>query len=78
MPAQEAVDAPRLHHQSRPEDVYFERSGLSSEVVGQLTGLGYKLVEQRPWGALELIEVADHRLRGASDPRLPAGGAVGY
>jgi gamma-glutamyltranspeptidase/glutathione hydrolase len=78
MAAQEAVDAPRLHHQSRPEDVYFERSGLSSEVVGQLTELGYKLVEQRAWGAVELVEIGDRRLRGASDPRLPAGAAIGY
>jgi gamma-glutamyltranspeptidase/glutathione hydrolase len=78
MAAQEAVDAPRFHHQSRPEDVFFERSGLSPEVVGQLTEMGYRLVEQRRWGAVELIEITNHRLRGASDPRVPAGAAVGY
>jgi gamma-glutamyltranspeptidase / glutathione hydrolase len=78
MAALEAVDAPRFHHQSRPEDVFFERSGLSPEVVGQLTKMGYRLVEQRPWGAVELIEITNHRLRGASDPRVPAGAAVGY
>jgi gamma-glutamyltranspeptidase/glutathione hydrolase len=78
MTAQEAVDAPRLHHQSQPEDVYFERSGLSPEVVTQLTAMGYRLVEQRPWGAVELIEIANRRLRGASDSRLPAGAAAGY
>ena len=78
MGAQEAVDAPRLHHQGQPEDVYFERSGLSPEVVSQLTAMGYKLVEQRPWGAVELIEIANRRLRGAGDRRLPAGAAVGY
>src|SRR4029077_3571829 len=43
MTAQEAVDAPRLHHQSQPEDVYFERSGLSPEVVMQLTAMGYRV-----------------------------------
>jgi gamma-glutamyltranspeptidase/glutathione hydrolase len=78
MAAQEAVDAPRLHHQALPEDVYFERSGLSTEVVTQLAAMGYKLVEQRPWGAVELIEIANGRLRGASDSRLPAGAAAGY
>jgi gamma-glutamyltranspeptidase/glutathione hydrolase len=78
MTAQEAVDAPRLHHQALPEDIYFERSGLSAEVVTQLTAMGYKLVEQRPWGAVELIEIANRRLRGASDSRLPAGAAIGY
>jgi len=40
--------------------------------------MGYKLVEQRPWGAVELIEIANRRLRGASDRRLPAGAAAGY
>jgi len=78
MTAQEAVDAPRLHHQSQPEDVYFERSGLSPEVVMQLTAMGYRVVEQRPWGAVELIEIANRRLYGASDSRLPAGAAAGY
>jgi gamma-glutamyltranspeptidase / glutathione hydrolase len=78
MAAQEAVDAPRLHHQAQPEEVYFERSGLSPETVTQLTAIGYKLVEQRPWGAVELIEIANRRLRGASDSRLPAGTAAGY
>ena len=78
MAAQEAVDAPRLHHQGQPEDVYFERSGLAPDVVTELTAMGYKLVEQRPWGAVELIEIANRRLHGASDSRLPAGAAVGY
>jgi len=65
----------RLEFDTRP---YFERSGLSPEVVAQLTALGYKLVEQRRWGAVELIEIANHRLRGTSDSRLPAGAAAGY
>jgi gamma-glutamyltranspeptidase/glutathione hydrolase len=78
MEVQEAVDAPRLHHQGQPEDVYFERSAVSPEVVSQLTAMGYKLVEQRPWGAVELIEITSRRLRGASDNRLPAGAAAGY
>ncbi len=78
MAAQEAVERPRLHHQGQPEDVYFERSGLSPEIVTQVTAMGYKLVEQRPWGAVELIEIANGRLRGASDSRLPAGAAAGY
>ena len=78
MAAQEAVDAPRFHHQSQPEDVYFERAGLSSDAIGQLTEMGYRLVEQRPWGTVELIEISNHALRGASDRRLPAGAAIGY
>ncbi len=78
MSPQAAVDAPRLHHQARPEAVYFERHGLSSEVAAGLKELGYKLVEQRPWGAVELIAIDNGRLIGASDPRRPAGAAIGY
>jgi gamma-glutamyltranspeptidase/glutathione hydrolase len=78
MTPQQAVDVPRLHHQGQPDEVYFERSGLPPDAVKQLSGMGYKLVEQRPWGAVELIEIANGRLYGASDPRRPAGAAVGY
>jgi gamma-glutamyltranspeptidase / glutathione hydrolase len=78
MAVQEAVDAPRVHHQSQPEDVYFERSGLPAEVITHLTEMGYRVVEQRPWGAVEMLEIAKQGFRGASDRRLPAGAAVGY
>jgi gamma-glutamyltranspeptidase/glutathione hydrolase len=78
MGPQEAVDAPRLHHQWRPEAVYFERSGLAPEIIKPLAELGYKLIEQRPWGAVQLIQIDNGRLYGASDSRRPAGAAVGY
>jgi gamma-glutamyltranspeptidase / glutathione hydrolase len=78
MSPQEAVDAPRLHHQGQPDEVYFEGSGLPVDTIKPLAEMGYKLAEQRPWGAVELIELANGRLYGASDPRRPAGAAVGY
>jgi gamma-glutamyltranspeptidase / glutathione hydrolase len=78
MGPQEAVDAPRLHHQWLPDEVAYERSGLPPDTNAALAGMGYKLVEQRPWGAVELIEIANGRLYGASDSRRAAGAAVGY
>ena len=78
MAPQQAVDAPRLHHQWLPDEIDYERSALAPEAVGELAGMGYKLVEQRPWGAVELIGIANGRLYGATDPRRPAGAAVGY
>jgi len=78
MAPQEAVDAPRLHYQALPDQLYYERSGLSPDTVQALAEGGYKLVEQRPWGAVELIEIANGRLYGASDSRRPAGAAAGY
>jgi len=78
MAPQEAVGAPRLHHQGLPDEVAYERSGLAPETIAELSGIGYKLVEQRPWGAVELIEIANGRLYGVNDPRRPAGAAIGY
>jgi len=78
MAPQQAVEAPRLHYQGLPDEVDYERSGLTPETTAELTTMGYKLVEQRPWGAVELIEIANGRLYGANDPRRPAGAAIGY
>ena len=78
MGPQEAVDAPRLHYQGQPDQVYFEPPGLSPDTVKELGEQGYRLIEQRPWGAVELIAIARHRLSGVSDNRRPAGAAVGY
>ncbi|TBL77175.1 gamma-glutamyltransferase [Obesumbacterium proteus] len=57
MAPQEAVDAPRIHHQWLPDEVYFEQRGLSADTQKLLQDRGYKLVEQTPWGAAELIMV---------------------
>lgn len=78
MAPQEAVDAPRAHHQWLPDEIGYEHAGLTPDTIAALGEMGYKLVEQKPWGAVELIEVANGRLYGASDSRRPAGAAVGY
>jgi gamma-glutamyltranspeptidase/glutathione hydrolase len=78
MAPQQAVEAPRLHYQGLPDEVAYERTGLMPETVAALRGLGNKLAEKRPWGAVELIAIANGRLYGASDPRRPAGAAIGY
>ncbi|MBP2844051.1 gamma-glutamyltransferase [Dickeya oryzae] len=54
---QEAVDAPRIHHQWLPDEVYYEQRGLSADTLKLLKERGYKMVEQTPWGATELIMV---------------------
>src|SRR5215831_11391473 len=78
MGPQEAVEAPRLHYQGQPDQVYFEPPGLSPDTVRELGEQGYRLIEQRPWGAVELIAIAHGRLSGVSDNRRPAGDALGY
>jgi gamma-glutamyltranspeptidase/glutathione hydrolase len=75
----EAVAAPRLHQQWLPDLLYYERGGLPPETMTALAERGHQLREQAPWGAVELIAIApDGRLTGVSDPRRPAGAAIGY
>ncbi|MFC5474668.1 gamma-glutamyltransferase [Paraherbaspirillum soli] len=57
MTPQEAVDAPRIHHQWLPDEVYYETRGLSPDTLKVLAGMGYKMTEQTPWGAAELIMI---------------------
>ena len=57
MQPQEAVDAPRLHHQWLPDVLYAEPYALSPDTKAILAGMGYKTTEQVPWGAAELIAV---------------------
>jgi gamma-glutamyltranspeptidase/glutathione hydrolase len=51
------VDAPRIHHQWLPDEVFYEPYGLSPDTMKILEGMGYKLTEQAPWGAAELVEM---------------------
>lgn len=55
MNAQQAVDAPRLHHQWLPDVLYAEPFALSPDTSGLLTRMGYSIQEQKPWGAVALI-----------------------
>ena len=65
MQPQEAVDAPRIHHQWLPDEVAVEPYALSPDTQKLLEGMGYKIVTQVPWGAAEVIEVG---------PAAPAAG----
>ncbi len=57
MAPREAVDAPRLHHQWLPDQVFVERFALSADTKERLVALGYSVVEQTPWGAAAMIAV---------------------
>ncbi|HDL7834805.1 TPA: gamma-glutamyltransferase [Yersinia enterocolitica] len=66
MAPQEAVDAPRIHHQWLPDEVYYEQHGVSADSLNLLKTMGYKMVEQNPWGAAELILVGLAGVEGVS------------
>ncbi|GJD33161.1 gamma-glutamyltransferase [Methylobacterium aerolatum] len=57
MQPQEAVDAPRIHHQWLPDTVYAEPFALSADTLAILKGMGHAVQVQTPWGAQELIAV---------------------
>lgn len=43
MNIQEAVDAPRIHHQWLPDELLYEPRGLSQDAVAKLAHMGYVL-----------------------------------
>lgn len=79
MSAQEAVDAPRFHHQWLPDTIVYERRGLSPDTVKLLEGMGHRLETTSSQGIAEVIVVnaKEGLLEGAADRRAPDGGAVG-
>jgi gamma-glutamyltranspeptidase / glutathione hydrolase len=79
MNAQEAVDAPRFHHQWLPDRISFERYGLSPDTVAELEHRGHALQAGGSQGVAQVIvnNVKDELLEGGSDRRASDGAAVG-
>lgn len=89
MNLQQAIDAPRIHHQWMPDELFFEPDGLSTSVLDMLVQRGHRLTlrpEYRGYtrdgfmGDVEgiMIEPKTHDRLGATDPRRSDGPAVGY
>ncbi len=57
MAPQQAVDATRLHHQWLPDEISAEPFALSPDTRALLEQMGYRIREQAPWGAAELIAI---------------------
>ena len=61
MTLQEAIDAPRVHHQWLPDTLAAETFALSADTTAALTRMGYKVVPLEIWGtgnAAEVIGIA--------------------
>ncbi|TIN05698.1 gamma-glutamyltransferase [Mesorhizobium sp.] len=90
MNIQEAIDAPRIHHQWLPDTVYVEPFGLSPDTEELLAGMGYRLdVTDATWGQAagilvggkslaEIEKGGGARYNGAIDSRAASGEAIGY
>ena len=76
---QQAVDAPRFHHQYLPDAVMLE-PGFSSSTLDGLRAMGYTLRIGRHWGDGECIAVDPRTgmLEGGQDHRHHFGLAAGY
>ena len=72
MSMQEAVNAPRFHHQWLPDMVIFEPEGFSAELKAELSAKGYIINEERTpiIGKVDAIRVlSDGKLEGGADKR---------
>jgi len=77
---QEAVDAPRFHHQDLPDKLYLE-PGFNPDVQAKLKAMGYTLaIGDRHWSNGECIAVDPKtgELTGGQDHRSHYGKAAGY
>jgi len=80
MDIQEAIDAPRIHHQWLPDEIYWESGGLNRDTRDLLEKMGHRFREKPgSLGDAEgvMIDPKTGIRLGASDPRL-GGVPVGY
>ena len=78
MTMQEAVAAPRFHHQWLPDQIDYEPNAISENVRESLKQKGYTLKERKPYGRVEGILVnSDKTYQAGADPRGDDK-AVGY
>jgi gamma-glutamyltranspeptidase/glutathione hydrolase len=79
MPLQEAVDAPRFHHQWQPDQIRHEKRAFPADVTVNLIARGHALdATKGPMGNVNAIALApDGSWIGAADPRR-RGTAAGH
>ncbi|MFV0215778.1 gamma-glutamyltransferase [Empedobacter falsenii] len=70
MTMQEAVAAPRFHHQWLPDQIDYEPNAISENVRESLKQKGYVLKERQPYGRVDGILVnTDGTYQAGADPR---------
>jgi gamma-glutamyltranspeptidase/glutathione hydrolase len=80
MNLQQAIDAPRYHHQWMPDHIRWEPYGLNTDTRKALEARGHQLADKPAYmGDAEgvMIDPQTGMRLGASDPRL-GGAAIGY
>ncbi len=76
---QQAVNAPRFHHQWEPDQIYIEKTGISPDTLKLLEARGHKVQMNGYWsdGECIAIDLATGERLGAPDGRN-GGKAVGF
>ncbi|MGA2187063.1 MAG: gamma-glutamyltransferase [Steroidobacteraceae bacterium] len=69
MSLQQAVDAPRIHHQWLPDTLAAEPFALSADTAAALAHMGYRVVPLEVWGAANAAEAIGI---APADPRVAA------
>lgn len=71
MSLEDAMDAPRIHHQWFPDEIQYEEGGISDEVWSQLEEMGYKKGAVRVLGLVEsiLVDQNSGKSYGKTDKR---------
>lgn len=71
MNLQQAVSAPRVHHQWFPDEIQFENFAFTKDVKKNLESLGHKFGRKRIMGRVEaiMIDPETGKVTGITDPR---------
>lgn len=77
MSLEDAVAAPRMHHQALPDYIRVERGGFSEATLDALRRRGHEVQEAGTSGDIEAIIRDGDGWKGVTDPRYGGGGA-GY
>ena len=77
MTLEDAVAAPRMHHQALPDHIRVERGGFSQATLDALRRRGHEVQEGGTSGDIEAIIRDGDGWKGVTDPRYGGGGA-GY
>jgi len=73
----DAMRAPRLHHQSMPDSLYWERGGLRDAVADSLRAMGHGLSSVSALVNINAIMRVNGGWEGQKEPRA-TGGTAGY
>ena len=80
MNVKQSIDAPRIHMQWYPDEIFAEPGAFTPAVQAALATMGYKLRPVHSMGDIAAIVVDPKTgvLESVNDPRYPAGSAAGY